>query len=152
MKRFIFYITSFIIVALIVCMSSAHAQDSTKNNKNSAAISIEKKIANKNFVFVAEWASPMSGNRHQVTGYYTLKIKNDSLNVDLPYFGQAYIAPVDPANISMTFISTNFDYTVTNRKKGGWDIGPVCFGHSKKEAPLISFTRDKRKEALSIIL
>jgi hypothetical protein len=120
MKRSI-TIISFSIV-LIVCIFSAQAQDTLQNKKPSKASIIEKQIENKDFTFVAKWATPMRGTIRQLTEYYDLKINGDSIITFLPYFGRAYIAPLDPTNISINLSSTIIEYTVTKRKKHGWDI------------------------------
>jgi hypothetical protein len=42
--------------------------------------------------------------------------------VDVPYFGRAYTAPMDPTKGGIQFTSTKFEYKETKRKKGGWEI------------------------------
>jgi hypothetical protein len=73
-------------------------------------------------VFVAQTALPTSGRSRQLTSYFDLQVSKDTINSDLPYFGRAYTAPVYPTQSPLNFTSTNFQYTVTNNKKGGWDI------------------------------
>jgi len=58
----------------------------------------------------------------QLTPGYSLKVSGDSLVANLPYFGRAYSAPMNPADAGINFTSTNFDYKVAERKKGGYDI------------------------------
>ena len=41
---------------------------------------------------------------------------------NLPYYGRAYSASINPSENGLNFTSTNFDYTVTPRKKGGWEV------------------------------
>lgn len=40
----------------------------------------------------------------------------------MPYFGRAFVAPMNPSEGGIRFTSTDFNYTVKDRKKGGWDI------------------------------
>jgi hypothetical protein len=75
------------------------------------------------YVFTAQSVMPMSGRVRQLTtDNYTLKISKEKITSDLPYFGQAYTAPIDPTNTGIQFTSKDFSYTLTPRKKGGWDV------------------------------
>jgi hypothetical protein len=112
----------YIFIFLMTCTFSLQAQDSTKNKKLTKAAVVKKEITNKDFVFVAKWLTPMSGRMRQLTDPYDVRISNDTLVAYLPFFGRSYVAPDDPSNISINFTSTKFTYTVSNRKKGGWDI------------------------------
>jgi hypothetical protein len=109
----------FIIFFAFVCAQLGYAQDSAKIKK--AAI-IQNKIENRKFTFVADFALPMRGITRQLTTPYDLEVSHDSLISYLPYFGQSYTAPLDPTKISFDFTSTNFDYKVSNRKKGKWEV------------------------------
>ena len=61
-------------------------------------------------------------NCWQNTADYDLKIKPDTIDSDLPYFGRAYTAPIDPADAGIDFTSVKFDYNIVPGKKGGWEI------------------------------
>jgi Domain of unknown function (DUF4251) len=75
------------------------------------------------YVFRAQSVMPMSGRVRQLTtDDYTLKITREKITSDLPYFGQAYTAPMDPTKTGIQFTSKDFSYTMTPRKKGGWDV------------------------------
>ena len=65
---------------------------------------------------------PMSGRTRQLTSDYDVKITKTQVVSYLPYYGRAYTAPTDPSQGGIQFTSKDFDYTVTPRKKGGWDI------------------------------
>ena len=79
-------------------------------------------IATKQFVFKAQTVFPNFGAARQVTGEgYDVKLTGDSLVSYLPYFGRAYAAPLGTEG-GIKFTSTQFDYAVKNRKKGGWNI------------------------------
>jgi len=90
----------------------AHAQaDVTKNL-----------VDTKHYVFKASSVSPATGSLRQLTpGYYTLQVKGDTLVADLPYYGQAYQAPIDPAKAGLTFTTTGYNYAVDSKKKR-WDV------------------------------
>jgi len=97
---------------LPLLLQIAHAQ------LNNAAALVDAK----HFVFKANSVSPATGSLRQLTpGYYTLQVKGDTLVADLPYFGQAYQAPIDPTKAGLTFTATGYSYEVNNKSKR-WDI------------------------------
>lgn len=84
---------------------------------------IQKMVEEKEFVFVANTAIPLRGRIiPQLNHPYDLRISGDSIIAELPYFGRAFVAPIDPTVGGIRFISTESEYTVQPRKKGGWDI------------------------------
>lgn len=84
--------------------------------------SIADLIKAQNYVFVAQTASPSRGGLRQLDPGYDLVVKKDSVVAFLPYFGRSYNAPIDPTEGGIKFTSTEFEYNVKDRKKGGWDI------------------------------
>jgi len=95
-------------------LSTVHAQDQQA--------SIKDAVAAKNFIFTPQTMLPTSGPSKQVGGQgYQLRISGDSLVSYLPYIGRAYSAPMNN-NGGLNFTSTKFDYVVTDRKKGGWEV------------------------------
>ena len=79
-------------------------------------------IDGQNFVFRAQSVTPQTGNLRQLNNdYYTLRITKDAITSDLPYFGRAYTAPIDPTQGGMQFTSKKFDYSVKEKKRK-WEI------------------------------
>jgi hypothetical protein len=117
MKQLLFY-TAFFAFIVLLCPFGVLAQDSSKNKPST----IEQKITNKDFTFVANWANPMSSATRQLTSYYNLTVNKDSLIVDLPYFGRSYTAPLDPTNIGININAVGFEYSFVKKKKDRWDI------------------------------
>jgi hypothetical protein len=110
-------------VALFVLSYSSRAQASTPAPQTSKTAAMKNLVESGVYVFTAQSVMPMSGRVRQLTtDNYTLKISKEKITSDLPYFGQAYTAPMDPTKTGIQFTSKNFDYTVTPRKKGGWDV------------------------------
>jgi len=97
------------------------AQD-TKDKKDGKADRIKSLVAEQRYVFNAETASPLAGRIRQLTGGYELRVTKDTINAYLPYFGKAYTAPINQSEGGIQFTSLKFNYTVTERKKGGWEI------------------------------
>lgn len=83
---------------------------------------IKKMIQSKNYVFRAQYALPATGRSHYLTSQYDVRVTNDTIVSDLPFFGRAYVATMNPADAGIRFTSTEFDYKVTDKKKGGWNI------------------------------
>lgn len=83
---------------------------------------IKNLIDSQNYVFKAQSAMPMSGRTRQLTSDYDVKVTKIQVVSYLPYFGRTYTAPINPSDGGIQFTSKDFDYTVSPRKKGGWDI------------------------------
>nr|WP_165024102.1 DUF4251 domain-containing protein [Dysgonomonas sp. ZJ279] len=82
-----------------------------------------EKIDSVNYTFVPSTATPMSGGRTiQLTSPYSLKITKDTITSYLPYFGRAYSAPYSSDEGGIKFVSTKFDYLISEKKKGMWDV------------------------------
>lgn len=79
-------------------------------------------VANKSFIFLVTTVLPTGGAARQLTSYYDIKITKDTLISNLPYFGRAYSAPIGTTDGGINFTSAKFEYTISDRKKGGWDI------------------------------
>jgi hypothetical protein len=105
---------------LFLCLSAIPFAGSIfAQNKDST---ITKLIEARQYVFHAQTALPSAGPSRQLTSEYDLKVLNDSLVSYLPYFGRAYSASYGSTNSGLQFTSTQFDYKVSKRKKGGWQI------------------------------
>jgi hypothetical protein len=105
------------LVAVFVVLFSA----ATASAQDLDKAVVQKFINSKHFVFKAQTALPMTGGSRQLTGGYDVKILGDSLVSYLPYFGRAYsVTPGQRGGINFT--STKFDYKLSPRKKGGWNI------------------------------
>jgi hypothetical protein len=111
-----------VFIILITCLFNLKAQDSKADKKAAEAALITKIITEQNYTFTAQSVTPMGGRFRQLTTEYTVKVSKDTVISDLPYFGRAYSADIGSSEGGIRFTSTNFDYQVTERKKGGWDI------------------------------
>ncbi len=101
-----------IIAALLTLTACSTMKHSTKTQVTDFT-AIKKMVNDKNFDFVAERMIPAKGMPSTITDFYNLKVSNDSLYVQLPYRGQAYLPPIDPSQSPLDFTSTSFDYTFT---------------------------------------
>lgn len=83
---------------------------------------VQEMIENADFVFVAQMALPMGGGSRYLTSSYDMKVSDGTINTYLPYFGRAYRAPANLTGGGIDFESTDYEYTVEDRKRGGWEI------------------------------
>jgi|RhiMetdeSRZDD1v2_1073273.scaffolds.fasta_scaffold04721_18 uncharacterized protein DUF4251 len=110
------------ILLLFITMAALPATVSAQNKKADKEAQVKSLVEGKNFVFKAQTALPTTGISRQLTTDFDLRVTQDTIVSDLPYFGRAYSAPVNATQGPLQFTSTDFQYTMTNRKKGGWDI------------------------------
>ncbi|MEO5593959.1 MAG: DUF4251 domain-containing protein [Chitinophagaceae bacterium] len=94
-----------------------------QSKKDSLKIAaIKELIANQAYVFKAQSTTPLSGRLRQLTSEYDLQVAKDTIISHLPYFGRAYSAPINPSDGGIQFTSKDFDYKLTDKKKGGWNV------------------------------
>jgi len=119
MKTLIKYLLA---CAVIFAGLNASAQSSRSERQAAKAADIKRMVENVSYVFKANFVNPQRGGGHMLTSDYDLAVSKDTLNVFLPYFGRAYVAPVDPTQGGIQFKTTRFDYKAKTNKKGGWDV------------------------------
>lgn len=107
---------------ILFCFQTAFSQSSGQQKRAAKEASVKKMVEDRNFVFKADFADPQGGGRRALTDDYDFVVSKDSIISYLPYFGRAYIAPVNPTEGGIDFTSTKFDYHSTKNKNGNWDI------------------------------
>jgi hypothetical protein len=106
------------LLPLVLSAGISYAQD-----KNSVEITdIKDLIESRSFEFSAQSAHPMRARTINLSPRYTFTVSPDTIVSDLPYYGRAYQATMDPDDAGIKFTSTDFTYTAKERKKGGWEI------------------------------
>ena len=83
---------------------------------------VKNMVESGQYIFVAQYAFPMSGRTVTLTSEYDLTVSKDTIIAYLPYYGKAYQAPIDPSEGGIKFTSVKFDYRTIKSKKDGWDI------------------------------
>lgn len=121
MKNLLKISLTFLMLLLIV---NADAQQTPKQIKaQQKAASIKHKIDDQKYTFIAQYAQPLRGGQKYLTSDYNLRVRKDSVIAYLPYFGRVYMdVPYNPTDDGVKFTSTNFNYKITEKKKGGWTI------------------------------
>ncbi len=119
MKKLIYTLSVlFSIVLFIECKSSKEfAPENQLSQDEYSAI-----IKQKKYTFVPHQIIPMSGKARYLTSDYSVKISNDTLDVYLPYFGRAYTAPMSSSDGGIKFVSTDFSYSMKEKKSGSYEI------------------------------
>jgi Domain of unknown function (DUF4251) len=105
-------------IFLSMGFNSIFAQD--KKQDNQAAI--RDMVESQQYVFKAQFATPMTGQQRTLTSDYDLTVSKSAVTSYLPYFGRAYSAPIDPSQGGIKFTSTKFQYIKKSGKKDDWDI------------------------------
>lgn len=78
---------------------------------------IASKLDDRRYIFEAQSALPMSAKIVHLTSTYTLEVRPDTITAYLPYFGRAY-AVSNPNEGGIKFVSTDFKYEISEKKKG----------------------------------
>ena len=110
-----------VFIAVLAFIGFSNAQDSKTEQKDKES-NVKAMIDAQRYVFKAQSAQPTRGRLVQLNSDYDMAVLTDTIRAYLPYFGRAYSAPMDGRGGGIDFTSKDFDYTVKNRKKGGWDI------------------------------
>ena len=95
---------------LFIIAIGAEAQDSTTQEN-----SYKKMVDDKVFFFQVSSMTPGKGGTRQLTGTYGVRVKGDTLIVDVPYVGRVY--NVNITQPGMNFESHKFRYATKPHKK-----------------------------------
>lgn len=115
MKSPIYFIR--ILSLLVAALFAGGTLQAQENEDKYAAL-----IKGGEFIFRAQAAMPTTGNVVQLTTPYDVMFSKDSARAFLPYFGRVFNAPYGGTDGGIKFTSTDFDYNVKERRKGGWQI------------------------------
>jgi hypothetical protein len=91
-------------------------------SKQEAISLMNEKVASSCYIFVPQTAIPMSGRSISLDNSYSLKVSKDTIQSYLPYFGRAYTVPISSSDGGTKFVSTDFNYNISNKKKGMWNV------------------------------
>ena len=114
--------TGFFAILLLLTIYSDHAFSQDNKKEDEKAAQLKTMIEQHRFTFEAQTATPMRGGLKYLDPGYTVKVKPDTLQSDLPYFGRAYQAEYGSTDGGLKATSLKFDITIKELKKGGWDI------------------------------
>jgi hypothetical protein len=113
-----------IAASIIICAVAMTSCSSSKNvtiDQVTDSARIRSMINSQNFIFVAQYVSPMGFRRRYLTPDYDVRVSRDTVVSYLPFFGRGYTAPLSPSDADFDFTSTKFSYTMSTTRKG-WTI------------------------------
>jgi hypothetical protein len=113
---------SFIFVVSLLFSSNMIAQITRQQKENQQQQAIQQLVNAQQFTFIPQSVMPSHGPVKTLTADFQLKIKSDTLESYLPYFGRAYVASFGSTENPLDFKITGIKYSKINSKKGGWDI------------------------------
>jgi hypothetical protein len=126
----------FIFLACLQGFSQSDAEQKKQDQFNQ----LKTRIDTRKFRFHALSATSMKGMTRQLTSDYFLNLNNDSLSVDLPYYGRSFTTNYPPTDLTTEFKTTQFSYQTDTLKKGGWDITIVPKNQSNASKISLSIT------------
>lgn len=139
MKNFLMIISCCTILAVTSCGSQIYMQpDQVNATLESNNLTFSAKSALPNNVDVLNVINSIPGGNPgrimKLDSGYGFEIKNDELNVTLPYFGRLYNASMGGFNNNaFRFTSKDFKVTKSKNKKGNWVVNINVNDH--KSAP-----------------
>lgn len=113
-----------LIIATIFIVSCASLNNGQKKiSAEQKALQIEDSIQAKSFEVDFNYVTPMSMPPHNLTSNYYLRIKGDSVQSELPYFGRAYYSNISNNDRSpLSFNSRITDIKTVKNKKNDYTI------------------------------
>jgi len=128
-------------IAFFFC-SNMIAQSAHQQKENQLQQSIQQLINSQHYTFIPQSAMPSHGPVKTLTADYQLKIRSDTLESYLPYFGRAYTASISSTESPLDFKTEGFKYSKIDSKKGGWiiTITPQNGGDARRF--ILSISRD----------
>lgn len=119
----------FLILILLISSLSINAQDVTKNSRKELRAErqvqkikeIRSLLENKTFVFNATHASPMGGGSVDLSYYFDVKIKGDTVFSYLPFYGVAYHVDYGSLKSPFDFVKPIEKFS-SQKNKNGYQI------------------------------
>jgi len=106
---------------ILLTFLAATASCTSQKSGVTGASPIEGLINSQNYVFKAEFATPLGGRQILITGPYEVLITKESVTSNLPYFGVSQRAPMGSDESGIKFTSIDFTHMVQSRRNG-WQI------------------------------
>lgn len=117
LQGILFFIIPVMLLSILSpgCSTSRQAQTPATPEEIAAAIN------SNSWLFIARNANPQYGRSRYLTDRYEVRLRNDSLQVNLPYFGRAYAGAGYPGSQPvLDFSSTRFNLDKKEEKQGQW--------------------------------
>ena len=113
MKKFVFILTSLLLVSLTACHTGSRLTE------EEIARQVRTSIEERHFTIAVDWMRPYGGMPQHVNSNYELKINDDELDSYLPYVGEAYHVPYGGGK-GLNFKAQIRNYSVTFAGNNGY--------------------------------
>jgi len=111
----------FIPFHLVVMFIMACSTAQTVADREFVAVEIRNAVHLSDFQFVPRSAHPLGFRSVQLTPVFDVQVSPDTVHVNMPFFGRAFRASLDPTDAGYFFTSTEFDYSVEpGPRSGNW--------------------------------
>lgn len=111
------------IVCLFFAVSATRAQSPRHFRDSLIAGAVKQLIDSRQFIFFVQSVMAPGGQSVPMAGEnYTLRIRTDTVLLNLPYVGRSHQAVTDYQQVGFNFKAGNIDYKIKERKRGGWDV------------------------------
>jgi hypothetical protein len=124
------------------CFKNSLAQNTNQQKENEKQQAVQTLVASKHYRFVPQTAFPSRGSTKIFNGDFELIVATDTLTAYLPYFGRAYTASIGSTDGPLDFRTTEFKYTITEGKKGGWEVTMTPKNAGDARQLSLSITKD----------
>lgn len=118
------------IIAILIFLFGCKTAEKISNEETNA--NIKEKIESQKYIFKPTTAIPMGGKSINLDYSYSLKVSKDTIESYLPYFGRAYVAPSPTDEGGIKFTSTEFEYSISEKKKDMWHVNISTSDQSPK--------------------
>jgi len=120
-------------LGMAVLMLSSCGSIKSSAEKDRIARQVQEQLTAAHFDFVAETAYPLSMRTVYLTGEFDVAVRKDTVRAYLPYFGRAYVAPMDPYEGGIKFTSPTFEYNIEpGKQKGEWHVKIITLDTPRK--------------------
>ena len=109
------------LLSILISLAVITGLFSCASRSGSTSSPVKGLLAEQNYKFKAEFATPLGGRQILLTGPYELVVTKESITAHLPYFGVAPRAPIGVDEAGIKFTSKDFKYN-TREGKNGWTI------------------------------
>ncbi|MCU0334938.1 MAG: DUF4251 domain-containing protein [Chitinophagaceae bacterium] len=118
-KRVLLYACRAALLALVPAMAWGQTKAEEKARAQAA---VKEQIEAKSFKVKVTQASTQRGRTINLTSDYFIEMKADTARCDLPFFGRAFAGSPYGGEGGIQLSTTDFEYELAPRKKGGWAI------------------------------
>jgi hypothetical protein len=98
------------------------AQDTKQTKQQKKEAKIKEMVESQSYSFEAQSAMPLGMRTRQLSYGYELKVKKDTIDANLPYFGRVYSATPGSSDGGIKFTTMDFTCKTEPAKKDGWNI------------------------------